>query len=154
MAVKAIPEGYHSLTPYLMVRDCAETIDFLKRAFDAKLPSPAIKGPDGKIAHAELQIGDSRLMIGSEQGKMPAPSDSLHLYLYVPDSDAVFQKAIAAGAKSVVEPTDQFYGDRSGCVRDLNGHAWWIATHKEDMSQSELEKRSEKYFQEQKNKAA
>lgn len=154
MPVKAIPDGYHTVTPYLMVRDCADSIEFLKKAFGAELPSLPIKGPDGKIAHAEIKIGDSRLMIGSDQGKMPAPSDALHLYLYVPDADAVFKKAVAAGAKSVVEPTDQFYGDRSGCIKDLNGHQWWIATHKEDLSQAEIEKRSEKYFKEQKNKAA
>jgi uncharacterized glyoxalase superfamily protein PhnB len=146
MPAKPIPDGYHSLTPYLMVRDADASIKFYKKAFGAELPSPAMKGPDGKTAHAELKIGDSRIMIGREQGKTPSPSDAMHLYHYVTDADAIFKKAIAAGAKPMVEITDQFYGDRSGCVKDPDGHQWWIATHKEDVSQSELVKRAEDYF--------
>ena len=154
MPVKPIPEGYHTITPYLMVRDADASIEFYKRAFGAELPSPAMKGPDGKVAHAELKVGDSRLMIGAQMGKAPAPTDAMHLYLYVPDADAVYKRALAAGAKSTVEMTDQFYGDRSGCVKDPDGHQWWIATHKEDLSQAELEKRSADYFRKQKDKAA
>jgi PhnB protein len=147
MPAKPIPDGYHSVTPYLMVRDADASIEFYKKAFGAELPSPAMKGPDGKTAHAELKIGDSRVMLGSQMaGQNYAPSDAMHLYLYVPDADAVFRKALAAGAKQTVEMTDQFYGDRSGCVKDPDGHAWWIATHKEDLSQAELEKRSAEYF--------
>ena len=153
MPAKPIPEGYQSITPYLMVRDADASIEFYKKAFGAELPSPAMKGPDGKTAHAELRIGDSRIMIGREQGKAPSPSDAQHLYHYVADADAVFKKAITAGAKSIVEPTDQFYGDRSGCLKDPDGHQWWIATHKEDLSQGELEKRADEYFR-KKAKAA
>ena len=151
MPVKPIPDGYHSLTPYLMVRDADASIEFYKKAFGAELPSPAMKGPDGKVAHAEMKIGDSRLMLGANFGKAPAPTDAMHLYLYVPDADATFKKALAAGAKSSVEMTDQFYGDRSGAVKDPDGHTWWIATHKEDLSQAEMEKRSAEYFR-KKNK--
>ena len=154
MPAKPIPEGYHSITPYLMVRDADASIEFYKKAFGAELPSPAMKGPDGKTVHAGLKIGDSRLMLGANFGKAPAPTDAMHLYLYVPDADATFKKALAAGAKSSVEMADQFYGDRSGCVKNPDGHAWWIATHKEDLSRAELEKRGAEYFRKQKDKAA
>jgi PhnB protein len=155
MPVKAIPEGYHSITPYLMVKDADKSIEFYKKAFDAELPSPALKGPNGKTAHAEMKIGDSRLMIGSQMdGQDNKPTDAIHLHLYVPDCDAVFKKATAAGAKSVVDVTDQFYGDRSGAVKDPDGHTWWIATHKEDLSQAELEKRSAEYFAKKKDSMA
>jgi PhnB protein len=155
MPVKPIPEGYHSITPYLMVKDADKSIEFYKKAFGAELPSPAMKGPDGKTAHAEMKVGDSRLMIGSQMdGQDNKPTDAMHLYLYVPDADAVFKKATAAGAKSVVEMTDQFYGDRSGAVKDLDGHTWWIATQKEDLSQAELEKRASDYFAKKKDSMA
>lgn len=146
MPAKPIPDGYHSLTPYLMVRDVDASIEFYRKAFGAELPGPGMKGPDGKTAHAELKIGDSRVMIGVNMGEASAPTDAMHLYLYVNDADATYRKALAAGAKSSVEMTDQFYGDRSGCVKDPDGHTWWIATHKEDLSQAELEKRSAEYF--------
>jgi PhnB protein len=155
MPVKPIPEGYHSITPYLMVGDADKSIEFYKKAFGAELPSPAMKGPNGKTAHAEMKIGDSRLMIGTQMdGQDNKPTDAMHLYLYVPDADAVFKKANAAGAKSVVDMTDQFYGDRSGAVKDPDGHTWWIATHKEDLSQAELEKRSAEYFAKKKDSMA
>ncbi len=155
MPVKPIPEGYHSITPYLMVGDADKSIEFYKKAFGAELPSPAMKGPNGKTAHAEMKIGDSRLMIGTQiDGQDNKPTDAMHLYLYVPDADAVFKKANAAGAKSVVDMTDQFYGDRSGAVKDPDGHTWWIATHKEDLSQAELEKRSAEYFAKKKDSMA
>lgn len=147
MPAKAIPEGYHSITPYLMVRDADKSIEFYRQAFGAELPSPAMKGPDGKTVHAEMKIGDSRVMIGAQMsGQNITPTDAVHLYLYVPDADAVFKKAAAAGAKSSVEMADQFYGDRSGAVKDPDGHTWWIATHKEDLSQDEIEKRAVEYF--------
>lgn len=155
MPVKAIPEGYHSITPYLMVRDADKSIEFYRQAFGAELPSPGMKGPDGKTVHAEMKIGDSRVMIGADlPGRPTTPTDALHLYLYVPDADAVYRKAIAAGAKSSVEMADQFYGDRSGAVKDPDGHTWWVATHEEDLSQTEIEKRAAEAFAKRDNRAA
>ena len=140
MTVKAIPEGYHTITPYFAVRDAAGLIDFLKRAFDAA-ETERMEMPDGTVGHAQLRIGDSPVMIGqlppSEQKLMPAM-----LYMYVADADAVYRKAILAGGKSVMEPVDQFYGDRSGAVEDPAGNQWWIATRKEDVSSEELMRRA------------
>ncbi|MEX2128624.1 MAG: VOC family protein [Xanthobacteraceae bacterium] len=152
MPVKPIPEGYHTVTPYLMVRDANATIEFLKKAFGAEQPHPPMKNPQGKIMHAEIKIGDSRVMLGEGNEQWPASPSAL--YLYVPDADAVYKRALAAGAMSTVEPMDQFYGDRAGCVKDQSGNMWWIATHKEDVSRAELTKRGEEYFRKQKEKAA
>jgi uncharacterized glyoxalase superfamily protein PhnB len=106
-----------------------------------------MKRPDGKIMHAEMKIGDSRVMFGEANDKWPATTSSL--YVYVPDADAAFKQAIQAGGKSTVEPMDQFYGDRSGCVTDPSGNTWWVATHKEDLSLAELQKRGEEAFKKQ-----
>ncbi len=139
MAVKAIPEGFHSVTPYLFVEDGAKLIDFLKRAFGAK-QFERMENPDGTVRHAQVKIGDSFVMLGKPQGKaMPAS-----LYLYVPDCDAVYERALAAGATSVMEPADQFYGDRGGGVTDPCGNTWWIGTHIEDVSSEELQRRAAK----------
>jgi len=138
MTVKPVPEGYHTVTPYLVVDDAQKLIEFAKRAFDAKV-GEEMKREDGTIMHAELHIGDSRIMLGqaSEQHKaMPCA-----LYLYVPDTDATYKKALAAGAVSTMEPANQFYGDRNAGVRDQNGITWWIGTHVEDVSPEELKKR-------------
>src|SRR6266850_976030 len=138
MNVKAIPEGYHTITPYFAVRDAAELIKFLKRAFDAK-EIELLAMPDGTVMHAQMQVGDSMVMVGhvppdnTEQKLMPAM-----LYMYVNDVDAAYKKAIEAGGKSVMEPVDQFYGDRSGALNDPAGNQWWIATRKEDVSAEEL----------------
>lgn len=136
--VQAIPPEYGSLTPYLVVRQCSEAIEFYKKAFGAeeimRMPTP-----DGNIGHAELQIGDSRLMLASGGDQWP-PTSSL-ICLYVEDCDAVFNAAVAAGAV-VVEPlTDKFYGDRAGSINDPFGQRWSIMTHKEDISPEEMEKR-------------
>jgi PhnB protein len=141
MKVKAIPEGCHTITPYYSERDAAKLIDFLKQAFDAK-EIEMLAMPDGTVMHAQMLVGDSMVMIGQ------APKDEGHklmpamLYMYVNDADAVYKRAIQAGAKSIMEPVDQFYGDRSGTVEDQAGNQWWIATHKEDMSSEELIRRA------------
>jgi PhnB protein len=139
MAVKPIPEGYRSVTPYLVVQGTATLIDFLKQAFDAQelMRMPA---PDGSIMHAEVRIGDSTLMMGDARGQMkPMPST---LYLYVHDADATYKRALQAGATSTMEPADQFYGDRSAGVVDPVGNHWWIATHIEDVPPDELAERA------------
>jgi PhnB protein len=135
MPIKPIPEGFHTVTPYLTVENAIGLLAFLKEAFDAK-ETERLERPDGKIGHAEVRIGDSVVMIGEACGQWkPMPGS---LYLYVPDANASYRRAIAAGAKSLMEPADQFYGDRTGGVKDLCGNFWWIATHKEDVPPDEL----------------
>ena len=141
MAVKPIPEGHRSVTPYLAVDGASALLDFVKKAFDAEemLNMPT---PDGKIGHAEVRIGDSIVMLAdastSDQGQaMPAM-----IHLYVEDADATFEKAVGAGATVVRDLRDEFYGDRSGGVRDSVGNLWWIATHVEDVPPEEMEKRA------------
>ena len=139
MSVKPIPEGYHSITPYLVVPGVAKLIDFLKQAFDAK-EIHRMTTPDGMVMHAEVGIGDSRVMMGEAHGQwtaMPAM-----LYLYVEDCDAVYKRALEAGATSVREPADQFYGDRQGGVKDPSGNQWFIGTHIEDVAPDEMERRA------------
>ena len=139
MAVKAIPDGYHTITPYLTVQGAGQLIDFLKLAFDAQ-ETERITAPDGAIAHAEVRIGDSIVMMSDAGGeRAPMPSG---LYLYVNDTDAAYKSALRAGATSIMEPADQFYGDRSAGVKDPAGNHWWIATHKEDVSPEELKRRA------------
>jgi len=146
MAVKPIPEGYHSVTPYLVVQGAAQLIDFLKQAFDAK-ETERMAQPDGTIAHAEVRIGDSVVMMAdppgadaSAQGFGPMPA---MIHLYVNDADAAYKRALTAGADSLEEPADQFYGDRRAGVRDRFGNLWYIATHKEDVTPEEMRRRSE-----------
>ncbi len=136
--VKPIPEGYHAVTPFLVLKDAHRAIEFYKRAFGAeerfRMPTP-----DGKVAHAELQIGDSVVML-SEAIQEPVTSASM--YLYVPNVDAVCQRAVAAGAEAAMPPTDMFWGDRFGRVVDPFGVRWGIATHKEDVSPQEIGRRA------------
>ena len=134
---KPIPQGFGTVTPFLRVADAAKQIDFLQKAFAAQLTF-RMNGPDGSLIHAEVKIGDSMVMIGQAP-----PGQEMHsmINLYVPDTDAVYHSAIAAGASSIREPADQFYGDRSGGVRDASGNEWWMATHIEDVSQEEMERR-------------
>ena len=139
MAVKPIPEGLHTVTPYLVVSGVAKLIDFLKQAFDATEMHRSTR-PDGTVMHAQVKIGDSPIMMGEVWGEFPAKAGSL--YLYVPDTDAVYKRALAAGAVSIMEPMDMFYGDRNGGVRDFAGNEWWIATHIEDVPPAELERRA------------
>jgi PhnB protein len=148
---KPIPDGFHTVTPYLVVDGAEKVIGFMQKAFGAEPTHEPTLRPDGKIMHATLRIGDSMVMISdsSEHVKaMPAM-----LYLYVPNVDASYQKALKAGAISVMEPADQFYGDRSGGVKDAAGNSWFMGTHVEDVSPAELKKRSEEFFRKQ-SKAA
>jgi len=140
MAVKPIPDGFHSVTPYLLVSGVPRLIDFLKQAFDAEV-TECMAMPDGTVMHAQVKIGDSIIMMSDPRGACePTPAS---LYLYVPDTDAVYAKALEAGATSVMEPADQFYGDRNSGVKDPVDNTWWIATHIEDVPPDELRKRAE-----------
>ena len=138
MAVKAIPDGYHSVTPYLVVEGATKLIDFLKNTFEAR-EELRIPMPGGTIGHAELRIGDSVMMMADATAEhQAAPSN---IMVYVTDTDGVYQRALKAGASSLQEPTNQFYGDRSARVRDPLGNLWTIATHVEDVPPDELAKR-------------
>jgi PhnB protein len=146
-----VPEGYHTLTPYLSVDDATSAIDFYQRAFGAK-ERGRMAGPDGMIAHAELEIGDSIVMLADPfpQFATRPPKElggtSVGVFLYVEDVDAVYKQAIDAGATSTMEPDDMFWGDRFGSVTDPFGHSWQIATHVEDVSPEEMAKRSEEFM--------
>jgi PhnB protein len=140
---KPIPEGYHSITPHLINENASRLIEFLKQAFDAQELN-RLSGPDGRVLHAEIQIVDSMLMIGEATGEWKAMPASLALY--VPDVDATYKRALDAGAVSLREPADQFYGDRSAGVKDLAGNHWWIATHIEDVPREELRLRAERWM--------
>ena len=149
--VKPIPEGYHTITPYLVVDGAEKIIRFMKEAFGAQPLFEPMMRPDGKVMHAEFKIGSSILMIADASER--AKATSTMLYLYVPDVDAVYQKALKAGATSMMEPTNQFYGDRSGGVIDSAGNRWHIGTHVEDVSPAELKKRATEFMKQQ-HKAA
>ena len=138
MSAKPVPDGYHTVTPYLTVADASQLIEFLQKAFNATLKYQ-MKDDTGAVRHAEMQIGDSMVMMGQARDQWVPKSASF--YLYVPDCDAVYQSAIAAGGKSVQKPTTQFYGDRHGAVDDPQGNTWWVATHLEDVSPEEIERR-------------
>ena len=148
---KPIPEGYHTATPYLIVRDAASAIEFYKRAFGAT-ELMRMADPSGKVMHAEIRIGDSPIMLADEFPEMGARSPQsfggspVSILLYVEDVDALFSQAIAAGAKVQRPVKDQFYGDRSGGLTDPFGHVWYIATHKEDVSPEEMRKRAAAAF--------
>ncbi|HEV3501135.1 MAG TPA: VOC family protein [Bradyrhizobium sp.] len=152
MAAKPLPDGYHTVTPYLTVRGAPKVIEFLKQAFGAELTHEPVKRPDGTVMHAEVTIGDSRVMLGEENEMAKATTSSL--YLYVPNVDSVYQRAVKAGGNSIMEPTDMFYGDRTGSVKDPSGNTWSIATHKEDVAPQELAKRADAFMKQQKGKAA
>jgi PhnB protein len=143
--VKPIPEGYHTITPYLVVKGAAQAIDFYKKAFGAKEIFRMDSG--GKVMHAELQLGDSRFMLGDEHPEMgyvapqPGAKVPLGLYIYVDDVDKLAAQAQAAGIKVERPVADQFYGDRTGSFIDPFGYRWSIATHKEDVSAEEMEQR-------------
>ena len=149
--VKPVPDGYHTVTPYLVVDGAEKIIHFMKEAFGAQATFEPMKRPDGKVMHAEFKIGDSIVMIADASER--AKATSAMLYLYVPNVDAVYQKALKAGGTSVMEPQDQFYGDRTGGVTDPAGNQWHIATHIEDVSPGEMEKRAANFIKQQ-HKAA
>jgi len=139
MAVKPIPDEYPRVSPYLIVNDAGKTIDFVKEVFGAKeIERMTLK--DGTINHAEVKIGDSVIMLS--QASENYHSLPAMLYIYVEDTDAAYKRALKAGAKSVMEPADQFYGDRSAGVRDSNGIQWWMASHAEDVSKEEMQRRN------------
>jgi len=138
MAVKPIPEGYRSVTPYLIAQGAAKVLDFVKETFDAS-EIMRMPGPNGTIGHAEFRIGDSTVMI-SDGGEQYPPMPC-SLYVYVSDVDETYKRALKAGGTSVKEPTDQFYGDRSASVKDSCGNLWGIATHVEDVTPEEIERR-------------
>ena len=139
MAKKAIPDGLRSVQPQIVVTGADRALDFCKAAFGAETPHPPMKGPDGKIMHAHLRIGDSVVFV-AEAGGFAKPTSS-NTFVYVPDVDAVFKKAVAAGAKAVAPPSDMFWGDRWSMVEDPFGNVWQIATHVEDVSPEEMMKR-------------
>jgi PhnB protein len=142
--VKFVPDGYHSVTPYLYIDGAAQALDFYTRAFGA-IEVLRMPGPDGRISHAEITIGDSRVMLAdeSEQNKSYGPKHyggvSSGLMVYVEDVDAVFHAAVAAGATVERPLADQFYGDRTGGVEDPFGHRWYLATHIRDVSLEEMQ---------------
>jgi PhnB protein len=145
--VKPIPEGYHSVTPYLIIKNAAEAIEFYKKALGAT-ELFRMDQPDGKIGHAEIKIGDSPIMLSDEfpemghRGPQSLGGSPVSLMLYVEDVDAVVDRAITAGAKLDRPVEDKFYGDRTGSLTDPFGHIWHIGTHKEDVSPEEMEKRA------------
>jgi PhnB protein len=149
--VKPVPQGYHTLTPYLIVKDAPRAIEFYKKAFGAtelfRMPCP-----EGSVMHAELKIGDSIFMLTEENKAMGCVSPTTlkgapsFLYVYVPDVDAVWNKAVKAGAKIKRPLEDQFYGDRNGQLTDPFGHEWSLATHKEDLSSDQISERAKERF--------
>lgn len=145
--VKPVPDGYHTVTPYIIVNAGTKALAFYARAFGA-IERLRIDGPGGKIGHAEIMIGDSYVMLADEHPEVEALSPTtvggtpVTLHLYVGDVDAVVARAVAAGATLIRPVADQFYGDRVGGVRDPFGHRWFIATHKEDLSTEELQRRA------------
>ncbi len=138
MAVKPIPDGYHTVTPFVQVKGVAQLIDFLKNAFGAEEVMRML-GPGGVVMHAEMNIGNSRLMLGEPMQATPASCSSF--YLYVNNADAQYKRALKAGATSVSEPADQFWGDRMATVKDSFGNTWSLATHREDVTPEEMAKR-------------
>jgi PhnB protein len=153
MSVKPIPDGYHTITPHLVCRNAAKAIELYVEAFDAKEIS-RMPMPDGKLAHAEIQIGDSRIMLADEFPEMGATSPqslggtATELFLYHEDVDAAHDRAVKAGMTSKQPPTDMFWGDRYCRLEDPFGHAWSIGTHKEDLTDEEMAERGKKAMSE------
>jgi len=151
MPVNPVPEGYHTATPYLIIKGAAQALEYYQKAFGAEVLL-RMDGPDGGVAHAEIKIGDSFIMLGEENPKegfkSPASlgGSAVGIMLYVADVDARFAKAIAAGGKVARPIVDQFYGDRSGTLTDPFGHIWTIATHVEDVPPAEMERRAAEYM--------
>ena len=149
--VPHIPQGYNAITPYLIIKGAAQAIDYYKKVFGA-IETVRMPGPDGKIGHAELKIGDSHIMLADENPSMGQGHTSaatigaspVSLYLYIPDVDKVFDRAVAEGAKILKPVQDQFYGDRNGFLQDPFGHLWGVATHVEDVSPQEMKERMKK----------
>ena len=154
-SVKPVPEGMHTVTPNLTIRDCAKAIDFYKRALGAQEIS-RMPAPDGKsIWHAELRIGDSVVFMNDEMPGMgrPAPSADqpvpVTMWLYVPDCDAAYKKAVQAGAKETMKPADMFWGDRCAGIADPFGYVWSFATHTKDLTNEEMKRAGEEFARQQ-----
>ena len=149
--IEKIPKDYHSITPVLIVKNGDEAIEFYKKGFGVE-ERCRMKSPDGRVAHAELKLGDSVFMLSDEYPEMECHSPKtiggspVSMYLYVDDVDSVFNKAISAGAKSLDPVKDQFWGDRHGRLEDPFGHLWSIASHKKDLSEEEMKKAAEAAF--------
>lgn len=150
---KAIPDGYHSITPYLIVDDAGKALQFYKEAFGAT-ELMRIEGPDGRIGHAEMKIGDSAIMLADEYPTMGYKSPrslggaAVSLMVYVEKADETFRQALSCGAQEIQPVKDQFYGDRSGTLKDPFGHVWTISTHMEDIAPDELHKRAQQVAKE------
>ena len=155
MAVKPIPEGYHTVTPYLVVNRAVDAVEFYKRALGAT-ERMCLVAPDGKVAHAEIKVGDSIIILADETEQFRSPQSfggsAVSIFLYVEDVDTWFHRATEAGAKTIRPVQDQFYGERLGMLHDPFGHVWTISTHKEDVSQEEISRRAEALFKQQGNK--
>jgi len=148
-AAKPVPEGYHTITPQLTLDNAAQTMEWYKKALGAEEVSRSV-GPDGKIMHAELKIGDSRFMVNDVMtgGKGPQAfgGSPASMWLFVENSDALFNRAVSAGATVQMPIADQFWGDRGGAVADPAGYTWWIATRKEDLTPAEMQQRAAEFF--------
>jgi len=149
--IKPIPDGHRTVTPYLAIKNAARALDFYEKAFGATVRY-RLSMPDGRVGHAEIELGDSVIMLADEfpeyGGKSPETlgGSPVSIHLYVPDVDAFFKRALAAGARERKRVEDQFYGDRSGQLEDPFGHLWWVATHKEDVPPDEMQKRVRAMF--------
>jgi PhnB protein len=148
-SARAVPEGYHTVTPYLVVDNAQGLIEFIERSFNGKVVS-LMKLDNNRIMHATMSIGDSTVMLSDTMEGMEA--QTCMLYLYLEDVDSVYQKTIQAKGIAVREPKTEFYGDRAGAIKDQWGNVWWIATHVEDVDQQELERRAEQTMKERKEK--
>jgi PhnB protein len=150
-AVRPIPEGFHTVTPHLVIKGAAGAIEFYKRAFGAEVLGRR-DGPGGTVGHAELKIGDSIIFLADEfpQGSCKSPQTlggtTATLNLYVPDVDAAFKQAVSAGGREIMAVADMFWGDRYGQLQDPFGHTWGIATHKEDLTHQEVEERAQAFW--------
>jgi PhnB protein len=147
--VRTVPEGFHTVTPFLVVENAAGLIEFIEKAFGGK-QTFNMKMDDGKIMHATVTVGDSTIMICDRMDESHA--HNAMLYLYVDDVDAMYKKALAQNATKIHEPTKEFYGDKAGAIKDPWGNTWWIATHVEDVDTEELDRRSKIVLEEQKER--
>ena len=150
-AAKAIPQGYHTVTPSIVVAGAAEAIDFYKKAFGAE-ERMRFPGPDGKLMHAEISVGDSVIMLGDEMpeqgGRSPKSygGTPVSFFVYKDNVDAAWKRAVDAGAREIMPLQDMFWGDRTGCVEDPFGHRWWLAQHVQDLTPEELQRKAEEFF--------
>lgn len=150
-SVQAVPKGYHTVTPHLVVPKASDAIEFYKKAFGAREVS-RFSGPDGRVMHAELEIGDSRVMLGDEMPEMGvrAPTSvggtPVALFIYQDDIESLWRQALSAGARQVDPLVSQFWGDKAGSVEDPFGHRWWLAQHIEDVSDEEMRRRAKAAF--------